>query len=141
MADKYRSFQEDLFSIFASAGWQAEGIATYPREFTNIRLDSTQGRAIRFSIIFSNEGVNGNSSSGIVQFEIFTMLEDGPSAISAIADKLDSFLARKSISTYTNTCSQFFTSALGLSQPDPNNSALLKTIYSIGFQYTNTGAL
>jgi hypothetical protein len=133
---KYIDLQRDVFSIFGSLEWQGVGIATYPREFSNIDIESSDNKAIRVSILPSGKAVNALSASGVIMIEIITLLSEGPTPIIEIADSLDDFLVRKTINTYTETCTQFFESTLGISQQDSVNPRIGTTLYSIPFQHT-----
>lgn len=132
---KFIGVQRDIFSIFASVGWNALGIKTVPREFTNIELENEGNRVIRVSILPNQKGVNKLSISGMMLVEIMTLLTDGPTPIVETADALSDFFDNKSIETYTGVCTQFFSGTLGVSQKDSLNPRIGNTLYSINFQY------
>jgi hypothetical protein len=129
---KYIDLQNDLFSLFNGASWKAENIKTYPNNFVAV---NSSNEFIRMTAIPNGEGLNLNSSSGILNIEIFTSAGNGPKRASIIADKLDDYLVGKSLSTVQNNVTQFMNSAMDHLGPDEDNSALHRSIYSIPFNH------
>jgi hypothetical protein len=125
--NKYQDLEQNIFSIFGSASWQAENIKTFPSNFIALNVGSEY---IRVSIIPSGEGININSVSGILIIDIFTSAGSGPKAATRIADKLDLYLSGKKI---VNT--QFFASGLSYLGLDIDNRALYRSSYSIPFKH------
>lgn len=129
---KYLSLETDIFSIFGNALWVAENIKTYPANFLAI---SPGNKFIRVSIIPSGTGLNLVSSSGVLIIDIFTPAGNGPRESSLIADKLDQYLAGKTIATVGNNSTQFRGSSLNHLGNDKDNPALFRSVYTIPFNY------
>jgi hypothetical protein len=130
---KYESINSDVYSIFATDTWKAEKIVTRPSNF--VGLDKPT-EFIRVSIIPSGTGLNRKSVSGIIIIDIFTQAGGGPKRSAVIADKLDSYLSGKSLSTNVGSIIQFpDSSALDLKGNDKDNPALYRVAYTIPFKY------
>lgn len=129
---KYLNLQNDAFSVFNSNTWKAENIKTFPSNFVAVG----QGNEfIRVSIISRNAGINIESISGVFIIDIFTSAGNGPKQANLIADKLDLYLAGKSISTESQAVTQFLGSSLEARGLDKDNPALFRSIYTIPFNY------
>jgi hypothetical protein len=89
---RYVDTFDSIFSIFASDGWQAKNIPTYP---DNVLVDKDE--FIRVSILTDSKSVNFNSVGGVLKIAIFTSLNSGPKRYVEIADILDDFLFMKTI--------------------------------------------
>jgi len=121
-----------FFSIFGSTSWKNENIKTFPVNF----IELTPGTEfVRVSVIPSGNGINLTSISGVLIIDIFTSAGNGPRRTSLIADKLDSYLVGKSVSTVSGNSTQFNKSALAYLGLDTVNSALYRATYSIPFNY------
>ena len=129
---KYENLEKDVFSIFASTLWKNENIKTFPVNFIELNPGN---EFIRASVIPSGNGINLTSISGVLIIDIFTSAGNGPKKTSLIADKLDSYLVGKSVSTVNNNSTQFNKSALAHVGLDTVNSALYRATYSIPFNY------
>jgi len=129
---KYENLEKDVFSIFGSTSWKNENIKTFPVNF----IELTPGTEfVRVSVIPSGNGINLTSISGVLIIDIFTSAGNGPRRTSLIADKLDSYLVGKSVSTVSGNSTQFNKSALAYLGLDIVNSALYRATYSIPFNY------
>jgi hypothetical protein len=129
---KYENLEKDVFSIFGSTSWKNENIKTFPVNF----IELTPGTEfVRVSVIPSGNGINLTSISGVLIIDIFTSAGNGPRKTSLIADKLDSYLVGKSVSTVSGNSTQFNKSALAYLGLDTVNSALYRATYSIPFNY------
>jgi len=128
---KYNLLQTDIFSIFDSAGWIAETIPTFPSDFVKT---SNVSEWLRVEILPNGVGINPLSASGVVIIDIYTPSGKGPKRSSAIADKLDTHLANKSVITGKNS-TQFGASVLRYIGEDPVNKALSRYSYTITFNY------
>jgi len=129
---KYENLEKDVFSIFGSTSWKNENIKTFPVNF----IELTPGTEfVRVSVIPSGNGINLTSISGVLIIDIFTSAGNGPRRTSLIADKLDSYLVGKSVSTVSGNSTQFNKSALASVGLDTVNSALYRATYSIPFNY------
>jgi len=129
---KYENLEKDVFSIFGSTSWKNENIKTFPVNF----IELTPGTEfVRVSVIPSGNGINLTSISGVLIIDIFTSAGNGPRRTSLIADKLDSYLVGKSVSTVSGNSTQFNKSALAYVGLDTVNSALYRATYSIPFNY------
>jgi hypothetical protein len=129
---KYENLEKDVFSIFGSTLWKNENIKTFPVNF----IELTPGTEfVRVSVIPSGNGINLTSISGVLIIDIFTSAGNGPRRTSLIADKLDSYLVGKSVSTVSGNSTQFNKSALAYLGLDTVNSALYRATYSIPFNY------
>jgi hypothetical protein len=129
---KYQSLEKDIFSIFAATTWVNEDIPTYPQNFIGVIGGKDY---LRVSIIASGEGINLQSSSGILKIDIFTKAGQGPSSANVIADKLDKYLVGKSINLLNNNVTQFGKSSLNPIGVDTANKSLYRNQYSIPFNY------
>jgi len=128
----YTNLESDVYSVFSSAGWLAENIKTYPSNFLAI---SPGNQYIKISIIPSGSWVNRVSKSGVIIIDIYTPAGGGPRAASLIADKLDQYLANKTVSTANNASTQFGQSSLSHLGNDRDNVALYRSSYTIPFNY------
>ena len=128
----YTALETDVYSIFSSAGWLAENVKTYPSNFLAI---SPGNEYIKVSIIPSGRGINLKSKSGILIIDIYTPAGGGPRAASLIADKLDSYLVGKTVTTVSRTNTQFEQSSLSHLGTDRDNSSLFRSSYTIPFNY------
>ena len=130
---KYSNLNTDIHSLFAADSWKAEKIKTLPSNFIGIGKVS---EFIRVSIIPSGTGLNRKSVSGILIIDIFTQAGDGPKRPSAIADKLDSYLSGRSLSSTTGAVTQFpESSSLDHKGNDKDNPTLYRVAYTIPFKY------
>lgn len=131
---KYTSLEADVFSIFASAEWQAEGIKTFPGNFTGSIVGNEY---IRVSLVASNEN-NANiprSVAGVLMIDIFIPAGQGPARAAAIADTLDKYLAGKNLKTTSYGNTQFSSSSLSPRGHDSANPSLFRSVYSIPFNF------
>jgi hypothetical protein len=131
MANKFNTVQDDVFSVFASGGWVAEAIPTYPVNFIIVKATEY----IRVSVVASGRGINLVSTSGQVLIDIFIAAGKGPSRGTLIADKLDSYLVGKTLKTGSGSTQFSEGSALTTMGQDKDNPALFRMIYSISFNY------
>jgi hypothetical protein len=129
---KYTFLQDDVFSIFASAEWQAENINTYPENFLALNSGNT---FIRVSVIPSGSGINPNSTSGILMIDLFFPAGNGPKVGYQLADKLDQYLVGKSLNTVEANTTQFYKSTLATRGLDAANSSLFRMSYTIPFNF------
>ena len=124
---KFIDLENNVFSHFGSAAWQAEVIPSYP---ANVYPEGITGSYIKHSIVANGDHANANSVSGLLMVEIYTAAGIGPTSTSEIADTLDKHFQRK---TYGLT--QFFLSNLGQADKDRDNPSLSRAIYQIPFTY------
>ena len=129
---KYENIEKNVFSVFAQSTWVTEDIKTYP---ANVQAMNTGEEFVRVSILPDGYGINPNSTSGVVIIDIFTSAGKGPNRATLIADKLDSYLVGKSLSTEAGTRTQFFGSALSHDGLDSENRTLHRSTYTIRFSY------
>lgn len=129
---RYIESQSDIFSIFNSSMWKAEGIKTYPENFISTSLDT---EFLRISIIPNSEGINAKSISGILIIDIFTVAGNGPKRAFTIADKLDDFLVQRSILTTQVFITQFGLSTISPKGVDKDRPSLYRVSYTIPFNY------
>lgn len=129
---KYSNIDANVFSIFGSPTWTAENIKTYPANF--VAMDAGT-EFVRIKIIASGEGVNLKSASGVLIADIFVKAGDGPKRSSQIADKLDSYLSGKYLSTGSGTAVQLGSSSMTVMGLDPDNKSLYWTTCTIPFSY------
>jgi hypothetical protein len=128
---KFTAVTKDVFSVFASPEWLAENIKTYPRDFVQGGLSS---EFIRVSVLTPSEGVNTKSVNGVMLVEIFTEAGKGPNRANVIADALDKHFSKKTLKTGSGM-TQLFDSVLTYNGLDADNSALVKSTFSIQFKY------
>lgn len=131
---KYTSLQSDVFSIFNANAWKAENIPTIPSNFSPPDPLSSY---IRVTIVpgTTSKADNLNSVSGQLMIDIFTATGLGPSITHAIADKLDTYLVGKSVSTLVGSTTQLLGSTLSPPMSDSANPSLSRSIYTIPFNY------
>jgi hypothetical protein len=129
---KFASLEKDIFSVFGATEWLAENIATEPDNFFG---KNTGNEYIRVIIIAGRPSVNCTSVSGQLSIDIFIPAGVGPNKASLIADKLDSYLVGKVISSATGNATQFGSSTLASNGIDSANPSLFRFIYSIPFNY------
>lgn len=129
---KYTNLEKDIFSLFANAAWTAEVIKTFPSNFVTVNAGE---EFIRINILPNGFGINLNSTSGVLLIDIFTLAGNGTKRTSLIADKLDSYLVGKTLSTESKTVTQFANSALSYSGQDVDNPTLFRATYSIPFNF------
>lgn len=128
---KYSNLQDDIFSVFASVGWGAENIKTYPSNFLAVNPGT---EFLRVSILPSREGLNLKSSSGLMMVDIFVPAGKGPTRANEISDKLDSYLVGKSLST-AGGVTQLTKSYLNVIGQDKDNPSLFRVTYTVPFNY------
>jgi len=129
---KYSNLEKDIFLLFSNPLWIAEAIKTFPSNFVTANAGT---EFIRINILPKGAGINLNSTSGILLIDIFIFAGNGTKRTSLIADKLDSYLVGKSLSTETNTVTQFGNSALDYLGLDKDNPTLFRATYSIPFNF------
>lgn len=131
MANKYTNLQNDIYSIFAAAGWTAENIKSFPENF----IGAVPGKEyIRIHIKAEREGLDIVSVSGQVMIDIFVPAGGGPIRASQIADRLDVYLVGRSLKLSSGH-TQFLNSTLSNFGVDKANASLFRSIYSIPFNY------
>lgn len=129
---KYSNLYSDIYAFFAAPAWSNEGIKTIPSNFVTKGLGN---EFIRLNIIPSGIINAPNSSSGQLIIDIFVAAGDGHKRLAAIADKLDTYLVKKSKATTLNGVTQFGDSALVPVGFDTANPSLYRGNYSISFNY------
>jgi hypothetical protein len=129
---KYETLEREIFSIFNSTTWKAENIKTGPANFLMMNAGT---EFIRVSVIPNGRATNINSVSGILIIDIFIPSGNGPSRASIIADKLDMYLAGKSLATNSGTNTQFLNSSLTAKGIDKDNASLFVSSYTIPFNH------
>ena len=131
---KYTALHDDLYSIFGGAGWIAEGIPSFPDNYTN---SANLSEFIRIAILASS-GTYVNiprSAAGQLIIDIFVPAGQGLKRLNQIADRLDVFLAGKSVATALGGNTQLGVSALSPVGVDSANPSLYRGSYSISFNY------
>jgi len=129
---KYTNLEKDIFSLFANITWTAEVIKTFPSNFLTVNAGE---EFIRINILPKGVGINLNSISGVLLIDIFTLAGNGTKRTSLIADKLDSYLVGKTLSTESTAVTQFANSSLDYSGQDKDNPTLFRATYSIPFNF------
>jgi len=134
MMGKYSNLTSDIFSVFSSSEWQSTGYKTIPADFVGKDLGD---QFLRISVLSSGRQPANSlkSVSGMLMIEIFVPAGLGPSKVNQIADKLDEFLAGKTLQTSLGGTTQLSASTLSGGGPDTANSSLYRIIYSISFNY------
>lgn len=132
--NKYTAVFEDIYSIFGAVGWLAENIKTFPDNYVGA---SVGNEYLRVSIVPSgNLSVNPPLSvSGQLIIDIFIPAGSGLKRLTTIADRLDTYLAGKTVTTSLSGSTQLKTSALSLLGNDRDNPSLYRGSYSISFNY------
>jgi hypothetical protein len=129
---KYVNLEQDVFSVFASADWLNEDIKTFP---TNYIAVNSSNEFIRVSVVPSGRGLNRHSIAGVLIIDIFIAAGKGTRRAFEIADSLDAYLLNKTLSTASDTITQFGFSSINLGTEDKENKTLYKSSYSITFNF------
>ena len=124
---KYERAEQSAFDVFASAAWKAMNISAFPRGYKG---DFGNPPYVLITLVYGDEGVNAQATSGVLMIEIYTAWGTGPRPSTKIADQLDTVLQKKTIA---NT--QFFESTLTAYEQDKDNLQLGRRIYSIPFSH------
>jgi len=135
---KYTSLQSDIYSIFASSAWLAENIKTIPANYATNGLGT---EFIRVNILPVGNMIYANlpnASNGQIIVNIFVPTGGGLNRLGIIADKLDTYLVKKTIATTAGGITQFSASALNPIGVDAVNANLYRGDYSISFNYFGT---
>jgi sorbitol-specific phosphotransferase system component IIBC len=130
--DSYSQMQNNIFQIFNSTSWKTENIVTRPANYVGT---TTPEEHVRISVIPSGAGVNLYSKSGVMIIDIFTKAGNGPKRPFIIADKLDSYLAGRSIEIAQGKTVQFSSSSLQPSGKDSEDPSLYRYTYTIPLNY------
>ena len=130
--NKYASLEGDIYSIFSSLAWKSENIITIPDNYA-----VTAAEYIRVSIVTGGYSIVNipRSCSGQLIIDIFTPAGAGLKRTTEIADRLDTYLAGKSIETSVSGSTQFGTSTFSPRGNDTANPSLYRSIYSVSFNY------
>jgi hypothetical protein len=129
---KYIDVQTDVFSVLASVNWSNENIPTFPQNFV---ITGNLSEFVRVTIISSGPALSEISTSGVLIAEIFAASNAGPTRSLEIADKLDSYLSRKTLNTSAGKTTQLFQSSLRFDGPDSDNPGLVRSTLSVPFSY------
>lgn len=129
---KYAALHKDIYSIFDSSAWKAELIKTYPSDFV---AASPGDEYIRVSIVTGSTNLLDDSVQGVLIADIFTPAGFGPKKSNTIADKLDAYLEKKSISLTAGGVTQFTLSTLQSLGTDTDNPSLTRSRYQIPFTF------
>lgn len=129
---KFTAAEDDIFSVFASGMWKSEGLETFPSNYTSPQAWT---KYIRVNVLANGPGANKMSVSGILIIDIFTPAGEGPRAASVIADKLEQFLAYKTLQTQEQGNTQFQGGSLTPVGQDKANATLFRSSYTIPFKY------
>jgi hypothetical protein len=128
---KYEALTKDILAIFGTPEWLAEGIKTYPANFVYATGPKT---FLRVNVLPSGKGINLVSASGVLIVDIFTPAGGGPQPAMLIADKLDLYLAAKSVEI-GSARTQFGSSAFDLKGIDGADPTLYRSVYTLPFSY------
>jgi hypothetical protein len=131
---KYAALNNDVYSVFSSVGWKAENIPTVPNNFVGTGLGTEY---IRVTVIPSSRQIANflASVAGVLLIDIFIPAGSGALRASQIADKLDSYLAGKTLKTGAAGSTQFSTSALTHLGADKDNFSLYRSQYTLPFNF------
>jgi len=128
---KYSYLENSIYAIFGSPEWKSENIKTYPTNYIG-----GGSEFIRVSIIVSGYPTANppRSASGQIIIDIFTVAGQGSKRSVSIADKLDTYLAGKTITTEFGT-TQLGVSSLSGVTLDGTDASLARASYSILFNF------
>lgn len=132
---KYTDLHSDVYSVFGAPAWVAEGLKTIPDNYLATALGSEY---LRVSVVNSSNLTYANlknSLAGQLIIDIFVKAGDGLNRTAIIADKLDTYLVRKTISTALGHGTQFGISSMVSLGVDSKNASLYRSSYSIPFNY------
>lgn len=134
MPGKYSSVTNDVFLLFQTDEWLAEGIETRPNNFVG---GVTNTEYIRATVLASGDQPANplHSVSGQLLIEIYTSAGEGVDRSNLIADILDSHLAGKIYKSGESGQTQFGPSGLSGGDFDKVNSSLYRVLYTIPFNY------
>lgn len=132
--NKYDSLNKDIFSIFSSIGWATESIKTFPENFVGTTVGNEY---IRVSILSSGSDRKGPQDSvfGQLLIDIFYPSGQGTARAINIADRLDNYLACKTLVGSENGNTQMGVSTLSHMGVDKANASLYRSLYTISFSY------
>lgn len=130
--NKFNSLSSLVNSVFASSGWIAETIPTYP---TNFEIPAGLNKAIRLNVLASssNKVSFPSSVSGQIIIDIFVACGDGPKPAYAIADTLDRYLSGKTLTGEGSL--QTSESTLIDAGNDTADKSFRRFKYSVSFNY------
>ena len=128
---RYDALYRDIYSIFSSTNWIAEGIATFPNNYTQTDMPT---EFIRVSVVASGES-NVLQKSGQLMIDIFFPTGGGEMRAIQIADKLDTYLANKVVAMSEGSNTQFMSSSLTSMGVDRDNASLYRHLYTLPFNY------
>lgn len=131
---KYKSVNDDIYSIFASPAWNAVSIKALPDNFSNTK---NFVEFIRISVLTHGSSLVNppRSVSGQLMIDIFVPAGQGMGRLLEVADVLDTFLAGRSIATSSGGTTQLGVSSLAPNGLDSANASLFRGTYSISFNY------
>ena len=129
---KFTALSSDIYSIFGTEAWTAEGITARPENFVAI---NNLSEFIRINIIPGSSGINLNSVSGLLLIEIFIPAGKGTKRAFQIADILDTHLVGKSVSTVQGAVVQFGKSTCAPNGKDKEDDNLYVYEYNTPFNY------
>jgi hypothetical protein len=130
--NKYQRLSTDVYSIFGTESWIAEGLVAFPDDFEK---KTGQKEFIRVSVVPSGQGLNRESAAGILLIEIFYEFGHGPRRGFQLADILDRYLVNKSRSSITGKVIQFSNSSVQPLGQDTRNPDLSRMQYTIPFNF------
>lgn len=130
---KYADAEDALYSIFDSDAWKAEGVATYPANFTPQNIN---GDFIKIAILSATTEENVFSAKGMMIIDIYTSAGIGTRPANIIADKLDKYFLNSSVSSVLLDYKlQLFGSSLSHKGTDKDNPSLHRSSYVIHFKF------
>lgn len=128
---KYTRLTEIIYTIFYAPAWLNENIKTTPDNFASTGVGK---EFIRVSILASSSDFR-TITNGAMIIDIFVPSGDGSKRANIIADKLDEYLAEKTLEITGKGSLQLFNSSLATLGIDSSNKALSRYKYTIPFNY------
>lgn len=127
---KYLDATLSIYSVFDTVTWKAEQIVTVPENYAG----SESATFIKVFIIPRDLGVNKESVRGIVLIDIYTPAGLGVVGSLRIADKLDNYLAHKTLDVNGGS-TQFMSSSVSHHGVDKALPTSHRSVYSIPFTF------
>lgn len=130
----YSAIVSSLEQVVASPAWSTAfpSVPVYPAD---IKHDVKASIFFKFTILLSGssiEGYNQTTRRGELVIAIFTKATQGPRAVAAYCDSLDSLLSKKSFANNKLQTLSSYATRLGT---DSSDTTLVRTDYHLPFNY------
>lgn len=121
----------NALSFFATSAWTDTGIEVVPENFSGKIVG---GEYVRATQVMAVTPINRNSTSGLLQVDIFVEADKGPKRGAQIADLLDLLLSSKTVVS-GETSTQFGIATVQNLGYDQANPSLYRYLFSVPFNH------